>query len=70
MCGTDWIVFGGVSVCCVWECLEWVKRSECVLHVGLFGVSLGESVCRTFWSDFGGRGLCCLWDCLKWIWGD
>ena len=34
--------FGGVIVCCVWDCLEWIWGSESVLYVGTFGVGLGE----------------------------
>jgi len=36
------VELGGVSVCCVWDCLEWIGRSECVLCVGMFGVDLEE----------------------------
>jgi len=42
VCWTLWSGFGGVSECCVWDCLEWVWGSECVLCVGQFCVGLGE----------------------------
>jgi len=58
VCGTVWCGFVGVSVCCVWDSLVWVCRSECVLcvwdslvwvcwsecvlSVGQFGVVLWE----------------------------
>ena len=42
MYGTVWSGFGVVSVCCVWDSLERVWGSECVLCVGEFGVGLGE----------------------------
>jgi len=40
--GTVWNVFGRVIVCCVWDSLEWVWGSECVLCVRQFDVGLGE----------------------------
>jgi len=42
VCGRDWYEYGGVSVCCVWESLEWVWGSESVLCVGEIGVSMGQ----------------------------
>jgi len=39
--GTVWCVFGGVSLCCVWDSMVLVKWSECVLCVGQFGAVLG-----------------------------
>ena len=41
MCGTASNGFGGVSVCCVWECLKWIWGSEFVLCVGIVGVGFG-----------------------------
>jgi len=35
-------VFGGVSLCCVWDSLGWVWGSEFLLCVGQYGVGLGE----------------------------
>jgi len=42
VCETLWSGLRGVSVCCLWDSLEWVWGSECVLFVGQFGVGLGE----------------------------
>jgi hypothetical protein len=38
--GTVWSGFGGVSVCCVWDSVELVWGSYCVLRVGQFDVDL------------------------------
>jgi len=42
VCGTVWCGFVGMSVCRVWDSLEWVCESECVLCVGQIGVGLWE----------------------------
>ena len=44
--------FGGVIVCCVWDCLEWIWASEFVLCLGLFEVGWG-SECVLFVGLFG-----------------
>jgi len=31
VCGTVWCGFGGVILCCLWDCLLWVCGCECVL---------------------------------------
>jgi len=56
VCGTVWSALGGVSVCCVWDCLEWIWGSECVLCEGWFGV------------DLGGVSVCWVWECLELNW--
>ena len=57
MCGTVWCGFVGVSLCCVWDSLEWVCGSESVLCVEQFGV------------DSWGVSVCCAWDSLEWVCG-
>jgi len=42
MCGTVWCGFVGLCVCCEWESLVWVCRSEIMLFLGQFGASLEE----------------------------
>jgi len=42
VCGRAWCGIEGVSMCCVWDSLELVSGSGCVLCVGEFGVGLGE----------------------------
>ena len=72
MCGTVWFGFGGVSLCCVWDCLLWVCGSEFVLCVGKFGVGLWElvcAVCGRVWCGFVGVSVCCVWESLVWICG-
>jgi len=46
-------VFGGVSLCCVWDSLGRVLGSEFLQCVGEFGERLGELVCAVC-----GRVLC------------
>ena len=73
MCGTVWCVFGGLSVCYVWDslgrvlwsdfvlCVDslvWFWGSEFVLFVGQFGVGLGEWVCAVCGIVWGGFGGC------------
>jgi hypothetical protein len=55
VCGTVWNGFCVVCVCCVWDSLEWVCKSECVQ-------------CGTFWSDFCVASVCCVWESLDFIW--
>ena len=57
MCGTVWCGIVGVSLCCVWDSLEWVCGSECVLCVEQFVV------------DSWGVSVCCAWDSLEWVCG-
>jgi len=49
-------VFGGVSLCCVWDRLVWVG---------------GVNVCCVWQrlGGFGGVSLCCVWDRLVRCWG-
>jgi hypothetical protein len=56
VCGTVWIGFGGVSVCCVWDSLDWVW---------------GVSVCCVWYSLewVWEVSVCCVWDSLDWVWG-
>jgi len=42
VCGTVWCGFVGVSVCCVWDSLEWDCGGYFLLCVGQFGVGLWE----------------------------
>jgi len=43
---------GGGSICCVWDSILWVSRSEFLL-------------CGTVCCGFGGVSLCCVWECLE-----
>jgi hypothetical protein len=54
--GTFWCWFGGVSVCCVWDSLDWVCRSECVLCVW------------DIWSVLFGVIMCSVWDFCIGFW--
>jgi len=58
LCLADFVLgFRGVSVCCVWESLMFVCRSEVVLCACLFVVGFGGMECVLFVGEFG----VCLW---------
>ena len=50
-------MFVGVSMCCVWSSLVWI-RGECVCAVR-------GTVC----SGFVGVSVCCVWNSFVWVCG-
>ena len=57
VCRKVWCEFVGVRVCCVWDSLVWVWRSECF------------TVFRRVWYEFVGVSVCCVWNSLVWVCG-